>query len=74
MVENLGILRYPYMSCVVSTLSSTFLTTDQTQNNPGCTATEDEKGLEILDVENRGLVLSMQQRTKLLVTCMVSAV
>ena len=74
MVENLGILQYSYMGRVVSEPASAFLTTDQTQDKPGCTSTEDEKGLEIVDVENRGLMLSMQQRTNVLITCMVSAV
>ena len=32
---------------------------DLVQHKPGCTATEDGLRLEILDLENRGIVLSM---------------
>ena len=35
---------------------------DHVQHKPGCTVTEDGSRLEILDLESRGIVLSMQQK------------
>ena len=35
------------------------LVSDQVRHKPGCTATEDGLGLEISDLESRGIVLSM---------------
>ena len=38
------------------------LGSDQVGYNPGCTVTEDGKRLEILDLESRGIVLSVSQK------------
>ena len=35
------------------------LVSDQVRHKPGCTATEDGQRLEILDLESKGIVLSM---------------
>ena len=35
------------------------LGSDQVRHKPGCTDTEDGKRLEILDLESRGIVLSV---------------
>ena len=35
------------------------LGSDQVRHKPGCTVTEDGKRLEILDIESRGIVLSV---------------
>ena len=45
------------MSLVVRKL--VFGGSDQVQDKPGCTATEDGKSLEISDLDRRGIVLSM---------------
>ena len=37
---------------------------DQVGYNPGCTVTEDGKRLEILDLESRGIVLSVYIENK----------
>ena len=36
-----------------------FGVSDQARHKPGCTATEDALGLEISDLESRGIVLSV---------------
>ena len=35
------------------------LVSDLVRHKPGCTATEDSKRFEILDLESRGIVLSL---------------
>ena len=35
------------------------MVSDQVRHKPGCTVTEDGKRLEILDLESRGIVLSV---------------
>ena len=35
------------------------LVSNLVRHKPGCTATEDDKRLEILDLDSRGIVLSM---------------
>ena len=44
----------PYMSLMRKTV---FGVSDQVRHKPGCTATEDDKRLEISDLGSRGIVL-----------------
>ena len=40
------------------------LGSDQVRHNTGCTVTEDGKRLEILDLESRGIVLSVKRKQR----------
>ena len=53
--QVVGMLHY--MSLVVR--KPVFGVSDQVRHKPGCTATEDGQRLEISDLGNRGIVLSM---------------
>ena len=46
------------MSCIM-TENTNSVVSDQVQHKPSCTGTEDGLRLEILDLECRGIVLSM---------------
>ena len=47
---------------------------EQVQHKPACTVTEDGYRLEILDLESRGIVISMlQKKTKALISFAVTA-
>ena len=48
-----------------------FRVSDEVRHKPGCTATEDCWRLEISDLGNRGIVLSLA-KTKALISCTVS--
>ena len=57
-LEHRGLKVYKvHMSLVVR--KPVFGVFDQVRHKPGCTATEDGKRLEISDLGNRGIVLSV---------------
>ena len=49
------------------------LVSDLVQHKPGCTATEDGKRLEILDLESRGICTIYVAKTKALISFAVTA-
>ena len=54
--ENVSI-RIQYMS--FDTRKRVFRVSDKVQHKPGCTSTKDGYGLEISDLRNRGIALSI---------------
>ena len=49
------------------------LASDQVQRKPGCTVKEDGKRLEILNLECRGIELSLLAKTKALISFAITA-
>ena len=53
---SLCLIEYKLSLCV---RKPTICVSDQVQHKPGCTVTEDGWWLQILDLESRGIVLSV---------------
>ena len=60
-----------YLSLVVR--KPDFGVSDLVRHKRGCTATEDGQRLEISDLDRRGIVLSLQRKTKALISFAVTA-